>query len=82
MISKFETNYNSLMHRHFDSLGVLSDVVEDFDFRIFKKNLNVNEPEYNKRIKKDSGITKYASVFSSMNFSYRNKVNTNSNKNC
>jgi RHS repeat-associated protein len=47
MIPKFDTNYNSLMSRHFDSLGVLSDVIPDFDFRIFKKNLDWNEPEYN-----------------------------------
>ena len=46
MIPKFDSNYNSLMSRHFDSLGVLSDVIPDFDFRIFKKNLDWNEPEH------------------------------------
>jgi len=47
MIPKFDTNYNSLMPRHFDSLGVLSDVISDFDFSIFRKTLDVNKPEHN-----------------------------------
>jgi RHS repeat-associated protein len=47
MIPKFDSNYNSLMSRHFDSLGVLSDVIEDLNFKIFKKMLGLNEPEYN-----------------------------------
>jgi len=46
MIPKFETNYNSLMLRHFDSLGVLSDVIPDLNFKIFKKNLELNKPEH------------------------------------
>ena len=46
MIPKFDTNYNSLMPRHFDSLGVLSDVIPDFDFSIFRKTLDVNKPEH------------------------------------
>jgi RHS repeat-associated protein len=36
----------SMMPRHFDALGVLSDVIPDFDFRIFKKTLDWNDPEY------------------------------------
>jgi RHS repeat-associated protein len=37
----------SMMLRHFDSLGVLSDVIPDFDFSIFRKTLDVNKPEHN-----------------------------------
>ncbi len=36
----------SMMHRHFDSLGVLSDVILDFDFSIFRKTLDDNKPEH------------------------------------
>ncbi len=46
MIPKFETNHNSLMSRHFDSLGVLSDVIPDLNFEIMKKMLVTNEPEH------------------------------------
>ena len=46
MIPKFDTNYNSLMLRHFDSLGVLSDVIPDLNFEIIKKMLVTNKPEH------------------------------------
>lgn len=43
MISKFETNHITQLSRHFDTLGALSDVIPDYDFRIFTKTLEWND---------------------------------------